>query len=149
MAEVHTFQSSTEAFAYACEHLDCSLKDGRAVLAVVLGVQGRMCSVKIANREDKTIPVGSLNELLVRTDLSHVCFSTMIDDKVPHLVPGDLVLYTTMPELAAAGKETVAGTIVARVNPHYTAKSGWQPRPVEKKNVAVVGEPPEGAAPDA
>jgi hypothetical protein len=149
MAEAHTFQSNTEAFEYACEHLDCSLKEGRAVLAVVLGVQGRMCSVKIANREDKAIPSGSLNELLARTDLTHVCFSTMIDDKVPHLVPGDLVLYTTMPELAAAGKETVAGTIVARVNPHHTARSGWQTRPAENKSVAVASEPSEGSAPDA
>lgn len=140
MAQTHVFQSSIEAFEYACEHLDCSLKDGRPVLAVVLGVHGRMCSVKIANPEDRTIPQGTLNELLARTDLAHVCFSAMIDDKVPALVPGDLVLYTTMPELAAVGKTTVAGTIVSRVSPHYTAKSGWQVRPAQSKTPAA--EPP-------
>lgn len=126
MADVRTFESNTEAFEFACEHVDCSLKDGRPVLAIVLAVQGRMCSVKIANREDKTIPVGTLNELLARTDLTHVCFSAMLDDKVSGLTAGDLVMYTTMPELAAAGKATVAGTIVSRVHPHYTSKSGWQ-----------------------
>lgn len=137
MAQTHTFQSNQEAFEYACEHLDCSLKDGRPVLAVVLGVQGRMCSVKIANPEDRTIPAGTLTELLARTDLTHVCFSTMIEDKVPPLEAGDLVLYTTMPELAAVGKTTVAGTVVSRVHPHYTAKGGWQSRPAESKNVAA------------
>jgi len=126
MAEARTFESNTDAFEFACEHLDSSLKDGKAVLAIVLGVQGRMCSVKIANAEDKTIPAGSLNELLGRPDLTHVCFSAMLDDKVPNLAAGDLVMYTTMPELAAVGKSTIAGTIIAKVGPHYTARSGWQ-----------------------
>ena len=121
-----TFESNAEAFAYACEHLDCSLQDGMPVLGIVLAVNGRMCSVKIANREDKTIPAGTLTELLARTDLTHVCFSAMLADKVPTLQPGDLVLYTTMPELAAAKKATVAGTITAKVTPHYTSRGTWQ-----------------------
>lgn len=133
MAEVRTFESNAEAFEYACEQLDCSLKDGKPVLAVVLGVQGHICAVKIANAEDKSIPQGTLTELLARTDLTHVCFSAMIEAKVPPLEPGDLVLYSTMPELAAAGKPTVAGTVVSRVHPHYTKKGGWQSRPVESK----------------
>lgn len=133
MAEARTFETNTEAFEFACEHLDSSLKDGKAVLAIVLGVQGRMCSVKIANGEDKTIPTGTLNEMLARPDLTHVCFSAMLEDKVPNLSAGDLVMYTTMPELAAVGKSTIAGTIIAKVGPHYTARGGWQrhaePRP--------------------
>src|SRR5512138_143299 len=129
-----TFTSNEEAFEYACEHLDCSLEDGKPVLGIVLAVQGRMCSVKIANREDKTIPSGTLTELLARTDVTHVCYSAMLADKVPQLQSGDLVLYTTMPELAAAGKPTVAGTVTAKVTPHYTSKGTWQvyasqPRP--------------------
>lgn len=146
MAEVRTFQSNAEAFEYACEHLDSSLKDGKPVLAVVLAVLGRMCCVKIANPDDRTIPAGTLNELLARTDLSHVCFSTMVADNVPHLEAGDLVLFTTMPELAAAGKATVAGTIVSRVHPHYTGKSGWQVRPVERP-AAQTGQTPPGEGP--
>ncbi len=125
MAE-RTFTSNLEAFEYACEHLDCSLKDGKPVLGIVLAVHGRMCSVKIANPEDKIIPTGTLTELLARTDVSYVCFSAMLADKVPQLQPGDLVLYTTMPELAAADKATVAGTITAKVMPHYTTKGVWQ-----------------------
>jgi hypothetical protein len=121
-----TFTSNAAAFEFACEHLDCSLRDAKPVLAVVLGLQGRMCSVKIANREDKTIPVGTLTELLARTDLTHVCFSAMLADKVPQLQPGDLVLFTTMPELAAAHKHTVAGTVIAKVRPHYTTRGTWQ-----------------------
>ena len=121
-----TFESNAEAFEYACEHLDCSLQDGMPVLAIVLAVNGRMCSVKIANRDDKTIPTGTLTELLARTDLTHVCFSAMLADKVPTLQPGDLVLYTTMPELAAAKKATVAGTVTAKVTPHYTSRRTWQ-----------------------
>jgi hypothetical protein len=121
-----TFASNEEAFAFACEHLDCSLKDGRAVLGIVIATQGRMCSVKIANPEDKSIPTGTLTELLTRPDVSHVCFSAMLEDKVPQLKVGDLVLYTTMPELAAAGKATVAGTVTAKVNPHYTSRGTWQ-----------------------
>lgn len=134
MAESRTFQTNEEAFEYACEHLDSSLKDGKPVLAIVLGVQGRMCSVKIANSEDKSIPSGTLNELLARGDLTHVCFSAMLDDKVTNVQVGELVLYTTMPELAAAGKSTVAGTVVARVTPHYTSKGGWQARQAEQKS---------------
>ena len=121
-----TFESNAEAFEYACEHLECSLRDGTPVLGIVLAVNGRMCSVKIANREDKTIPTGTLTELLARTDLTHVCFSAMLADKVPTLQPGDLVLYTTMPELAAANKATVAGTVTAKVVPHYTSRGTWQ-----------------------
>ena len=121
-----TFESNAEAFEYACEHLDCSLRDGMPVLGIVLAVNGRMCSVKIANREDKTIPTGTLTELLARTDLTHVCFSAMLADKVPTLQPGDLVLYTTMPELAAAKKATVAGTVTAKVTTHYTSRGTWQ-----------------------
>ncbi len=135
--DIRTFDSNADAFEYACEHLDASLKDGRAVLAIVLNVQGRMCSVKIANRNDKTIPAGSINELLAQPDTSNICFSTMISDKVPSVVVGDLVMYTTMPELAAAGKTTVVGTIVSRVNPHYSAKTGWQVRPDESKVAAA------------
>lgn len=142
MAEARTFESAPEAFAFACEHLDCSLKDGKPVLAVVLAVQGRMCSVKIANAEDATIPSGTLNELLARPDLTHVCFSAMLEDKVPQLEPGDLVLYTTMPELAAAGKSTVAGTVIAKVQPHYTSKGGWQTRHAEQRNDPLVEAPP-------
>src|SRR4051812_38102029 len=119
------FESNQQAFEYACEHLDCSLQHGPA-LGVVLAVNGRLCSVKIANREDSAIPKGTLTELLARTDMKHVCFSAMLADKVPALEPGDLVLYTTMPELAAAGKATVAGTVTSKVVPHYTTKSGWQ-----------------------
>jgi hypothetical protein len=100
-------------------------------------MQGRMCAVKIANPEDKSIPSGTLNELLARSELTHVCFSAMLADKVPHLERGDLVLYTTMPELAAAGKTTVAGTIISRVEPHYSGKTGWQVR----KQPSVENEP--------
>lgn len=143
MAETRTFQSNAEAFEYACEHLDCSLKEGKPVPAVVLAVLGRMCCVKIANTEDRSIPVGTLNELLARTDLTHVCFSAMLADNVPRLAAGDLVLYTTMPELAAAGKSTVAGTIVAKVTvPFYNARSGWQTKAAEPPAAA------EPAAPD-
>jgi hypothetical protein len=118
------FETNQQAFEYACEHLDCSLQAG-PTLGVVLAVNGRLCSVKIANREDSSIPKGTLTELLARTDMKHVCFSAMLADKVPSLKPGDLVLYTTMPELAAAGKATVAGTVTAKVLPEYTNKSGW------------------------
>ena len=144
MADVRVFESHAAAFEFACEHLEVSLLDGRAVLAIVLGVQGRMCSVKIANRSDKTIPTGTINELLAQADAANICFSTMIADKVPNLVPGDLVMYVAMPELAAAGKPTVAGTVVSRVNPQHSARSGWQVRPDESK-VAAVPPPPEVA----
>jgi hypothetical protein len=133
MAEVRTFETNAAAFEFACEHLDCSLDGGKPVLAIVLAVQGRMCTVKIANRDDKSIPTGTLNELLARTDLTHVCFSAMLDNKVSQVEPGELVLFATMPELAAAGKATVAGTIVGRVLPEYSNKSGWQPRGVEPR----------------
>lgn len=145
-----TFTSNVEAFEYACEHLDCSLENGKPVLGIVLAVQGRMCSVKIANREDKTIPTGTLTEMLARTDLAHVCFSAMLENKVPSLQPGDLVLYTTMPELAAVGKYTVAGTVIAKVTPHYTSRGTWQtwsPEPAAKpadeapESPAETGEP--------
>lgn len=136
MTDIRTFESNAEAFEFACEHLDCSLKEGRAVLAVVLGVQGRICTVKIANRNDSSIPSGSLNALLAQDDSANICFSAMIADKVPNLVCGDLVLYTTMPELAAAGKTSVVGTIVSRVNPHHSTKTGWQVRADESKAVA-------------
>jgi len=140
MAEARTFESNADAFEYACEHVDSSLKDGKPVLAIVLAVQGRMCSVKIANREDKTIPSGTLKELLARTDLTHVCFSAMLDHKVSSVSPGDLVLYTTMPELAAAGKATVAGTVVSKVHAHYTSKAGWH-RAVEHRSEPVAPTP--------
>jgi hypothetical protein len=140
MAQARTFETTAAAFEFACEHADVSLKDGKSVLGVVLATQGRMCSVKLANREDRSIPTGTLNELLARTDLTHVCFSAMLDNKVSHVQPGDLVLYTTMPELAAAGKETVAGTVIARVNPHYSGRTGWQRR------VDVVEVPPSEQA---
>ncbi len=144
MGETRTFQSNAQAFEYACEHLDSSLKEGKPVPAIVLAVLGRMCCVKIANAEDRTIPSGTLNELLARTDLTHVCFSAMLADNVPQLAAGDLVLYTTMPELAAAGKATVAGTIVAKVvAPHYNSKSGWQTKATEPPAPPVV----EPAAP--
>lgn len=132
-----TFTSNVEAFEFACEHLDCSLQDGRPVLGIVLAVHGRMCSVKIANREDKTIPTGTLSELLTQ-DVAHVCFSAMLADKVPELRPGDLVLYTTMPELAAANKSTVAGTVTAKVTPHYTSKGTWEPYTTERAPAASV-----------
>ena len=125
------FESNAQAFEYACEHLDCSLRHGQPVLGVVLAVQGRMCSVKIAHRDDKTIPHGTLSELLSRTDLLNVCFSAMLAEKVPQLHVGDLVLYTTMPELIAANKSTVAGTIIAKVMPHYSTKGGWQAAAVQ------------------
>ena len=147
MAEVRVFESNAAAFEFACEHLDVSLQDGRAVLAVVLSVQGKMCSVKIANRSDKGIPAASINELLAQPDPAHICFSTMIADKVPSLVAGDLVMYMAMPELAAAGKTTVAGTVVSRVNPQYSPRSGWQVRPDESKVAAVV--PPAAEGPSA
>jgi hypothetical protein len=121
-----SFESNAQAFEFACEHLDCSLRDGQPVLAVVLTVHGRMCGVKIAHPDDKTIPSGTLSELLSRTDLMNVCFSAMLAEKVPQLRIGDLVLYTTMPELVAANKPIVAGTIIAKVLPHYSTKGGWQ-----------------------
>lgn len=129
-----TFASNEEAFAFAGEHLDCSLRDGRPVLGIVLGVQGHMCSVKVANREDSSIPQGTLSELLAQSELTHVCFSAMIADKVPQLQSGDLVLYTTMPELAAADKPMVAGTVTAKVTPHYTSRGTWQPFSTAAKN---------------
>lgn len=147
MADARTFQSNREAFEYACEHLDCSLEEGRPVLAIVLAAQGRMCSVKIANSEGKTIPTGSLNELLAQGDLPYVCFSAMLAEKVPQVQVGDLVMYTTMPELAAAGKHMVAGTIVAKVHPHYTSKSGWQTWGSERRGQPE-SNPPESSAPD-
>jgi hypothetical protein len=143
-----TFASNEEAFAFACEHLDCSLRDGRPVLGIVLGVQGHMCSVKVANREDRSIPQGSLSELLAQSELAHVCFSTMIADKVPQLQTGDLVLYTTMPELAAADKPMVAGTVTAKVTPHYTSRGTWQAFATVAKN-AEEKSAGEAAPPDS
>ena len=134
-----TFESNAQAFEFACEHLDCSLRDGQPVLGVVLAVQGRMCSVKIAHRDDKEIPQGTLSELLSRTDLQNVCFSAMLAEKVPRLHVGDIVLYTTMPELVAANKPTVAGTVIAKVMPLYNTKGGWQtevPQPPAAPNPA-------------
>jgi hypothetical protein len=125
------FESNTQAFEFACEHLDCSLRDGQPVLGVVPAVQGRMCSVKIAHREDKTVPHGTLSELLSRSDLLNVCFSAMLAEKVPQLHVDDLILYTTMPELVAANKPTVAGTIIAKVMPRYSTKGGWQVEAVQ------------------
>jgi hypothetical protein len=125
------FESNAQAFEYACEHLDCSLRDGQPVLGIVIAVQGRMCSVKIAHRDDKTIPQGTLSELLSRTDLLNVCFSAMLAEKVPQLHVGDLVLYTTMPELVAANKPTVAGTVIAKVVPQHSTKGGWQVEAVQ------------------
>jgi hypothetical protein len=148
MAQARTFQTNAEAFEFACEHLDASLKDGKAVLGVVLAVHGRMCSVKIANREDKSIPAGTMNELLARTDLTHVCFSAMLDSKLSQVAPGDLVMYTTMPELAAVGKDTVAGTVVAKVNPHYSGKAGWQRHAEPQPEVASEQTTPAGDAPE-
>jgi hypothetical protein len=59
-----------------------------------------------------------------------------------------LVLYTTMPELAAANKATVAGTIAAKVAPHYTARGTWQvyssappPAPPAEADASNSGEP--------
>jgi hypothetical protein len=98
-----------------------------------------MCSVKIAHRDDKTIPSGTLSELLSRTDLLNVCYSAMLAEKVPQLHVGDLVLYTTMPELVAANKPTVAGTIIAKVTPRYNTKGGWQAEAVQ---------PPTAPSPD-
>ena len=86
-----------------------------------------MCSVKVANGENSSIPRGTLGELLAQSDLTHVCFSAMVADKVPQLQSGDLVLYTTMPELAAADKSMVAGTVIAKVAAHYTSRGTWQP----------------------
>jgi hypothetical protein len=137
VADIRVFESNAAAFEYACEHLDVSLQDGRAVLAIVLSVQGRMCSVKIANKKDKSIPGGSINELLALPDPADICFSTMMADKVPNLVVGDLVMYTTMPELAALGKTTTVGTIISRVNPQHSSKTGWQVRPDESKVAPV------------
>jgi hypothetical protein len=137
----HVFESNQQAFEYACEHLDCSLQAG-PILGIVLAVNGRLCSVKIANREDSSIPTGTLTELLARTDAKHVCFSAMLADKVPSLEPGDLVLYTTMPELAAAGKATVAGTVTAKVLPQYTNKTGWHLYSTR----AAEGAAPKGSA---
>lgn len=146
MTEIRTFDSNAAAFEFACEHLDCSLKDGRAVLAIVLGVQGRICTVKIANPNDKSIPTGSLNALLAQADSANICFSAMLADKVPDLATGDLALYTTMPELAAAGKTTVVGTLTSRVNPHHSSKTGWQPRVDESKLAAAQASNAEGDA---
>jgi len=149
VTDIRTFESNAQAFEFACEHLDCSLKEGRAVLAVVLGVQGRICTVKIANPDDKSIPSGSLNALLAQAESANICFSAMIADKVPNLVAGDLVLYTTMPELAAVGKTTVVGTIVSRVNPHHSSKTGWQTRVDENKAEAAQAANVEGDSPSA
>jgi hypothetical protein len=146
MVQARTFQTNVEAFEFACEHLDCSLRDGKPVLGIVLAVQGRMCSVKVANREDKTIPTGTLNELLARTDLGHVCFSAMLDSNVSQVTPGDLVLYTTMPELAAAGKETVAGTVVSRVDPQYAGRTGWH-RQISQRQEEALQQTAGGDAP--
>jgi len=142
MANVRTFESNIEAFEFACDHTDTSLKNGQPVLAIVLAVQGRMCSVKLANPDDKDVPNAPLTELLARTDLNHVCFSAMLDQKVNQLAPGDLALYTTMPELAAAGKTTVAGTIISKAYPHYSPKTGWQVRATEPAPVPQA-PPPE------
>lgn len=141
MAEVRTFESNVDAFEYACEHLDCSLKEGRPAPAIVLGVHGRMCAVKVASPEDRTIPAGTLNELLARTDLTHVCFSAMLADNVPQVQVGDLVMYSPMPELAAAGKALVAGTVVSRLDPHYSSKTGWQVHKPEPRNPPPQPEP--------
>jgi hypothetical protein len=106
--------------------------------------------VKIAHPEDNSIPSGSFTELLAQSDLKHVCFSAMLEDKVPQLAVGDLVLYTTMPELAAVGKETVAGTIVAKAYPYYSSKTGWQtklPEPPAAKAQAGAETAEAGAVP--
>lgn len=143
MANVRTFESNIEAFEFACDHLDNSFKNGQPVLGIVLAVQGRMCSVKLANSEDKSVPDAPLTELLARADLKHVCFSAMLDHKVDHLTPGGLVLYTTMPELAAAGKTTVAGTVISKAYPHYSMKTGWQVRPIESAPAPAATPPSE------
>jgi hypothetical protein len=68
------FKSNAGAFEYACRFLMTDLTNGDPVTAIVRETkEGRDCVVKVANKEDPSIPEESVSELISENSLKFIC----------------------------------------------------------------------------
>jgi hypothetical protein len=122
-AKILAFKTNEFAFEYACKYLVCRRELLVPVLGIVLAVNaGNGPCVKIANKTDPTIPDSNYAELLETADTTFVCFLTEVEEGVPSIQRGDLVIF--VPRLIAADGWLQVGTIVQKVERVFDSERG-------------------------
>ncbi|NOS72896.1 MAG: hypothetical protein HOP33_23600 [Verrucomicrobia bacterium] len=122
------FKSNAAAFEYACRFLETDLTTGAAqengVTAIVLEVNAQSCVVKIANKEDSSIPVEPVKQLIENGQIKFICPSAKPTDHVPPLSKGDLVIVVDALGLCAMGKPLFASVLIAKLQPIFDMDAG-------------------------
>lgn len=126
------FNSTQDAFAYACKYMDTSVAPDHPTIGIVLAVKGRSCIVKLANEADPAVPSMPVPELIAKLPLEYVCDRATVAEGVPSLKRGDLVMIVATKEASALGKVVSDGVIVAKVKPVYLVTQGvWLRHAIE------------------
>lgn len=124
LPDVLYFKSNQAAFEYACKFCITTLENEQPVVGIVLEARHSKCCVNLSNDSDPSVPTQTPDELLNKGMIENICFAAAPIEGVPSLAVGDLVFYVALPELAAMGKGTMAGLIVAKIKPAIEVKTG-------------------------
>ena len=118
--EILPFKDNKSAFEYACNFLECDLKAGAVLPAFVQQVAPyshdnslQQCMISVANRD------GGIS-----------LFSVTVNNTVPHLDAGDLVLYTVDSFVSidpnVASPLNIIGFVTAKIQPEFHLTKGWR-----------------------
>jgi hypothetical protein len=115
------FKTNVAAFEHACKFLKTDLTTRDPVTAIVLETRdGSDCVVKVANKEDASIP----DELLAKGLIKFICPTAKATDRVPALSKGDLVIIVDSLGLSAMGQPLFASILVAKLRPIFDFNAG-------------------------
>ena len=121
------FKSNVAAYQYACEYGNNDLRGEQPVVSIVLEANSDNTVVKVANRNDNTIPSEEPRSLLDQGLIDHICFTASKLVEVPILSRGDLVLYVAPAEFLNFRRGVMMGLVVAKILPVFDAQTGaWR-----------------------
>jgi hypothetical protein len=118
------FKSNLAAFEYACRFLETDLTNGDGVTAIVLETKGQYSVVKVANKEDSSVPDEPVKDLIAKGQIKFICPSANPTEHVPTLSKGDLVVVVDSLGLSGMGQPLLASVIIAKVRPIFDIDAG-------------------------
>ncbi len=123
--DMMVFKSSEAAFEMSSKYMINNLAPNEFVLAIVLSEldSDRNCIVKLANRENPSIPKYPVTGADALPDDGTICTQATALDAIKSLRPGDLVMYTPNAAISMMGGPLhMSGLLPFKIKPMFSNK---------------------------
>ena len=123
--DIMVFKSSEAAFEMSSKYMINNLAPNELVLAIVLSEldADRNCIVKLANRENPSIPSYPVTDINDLPNDGTICTHATALDAIKNLKAGDLVMYTPDAAIGMLGGPLhMSGFLVGKIKPMFSNK---------------------------